>query len=330
MKQVLLVVDTLNPPWAYCFIAEGLKKYAPDDVSVSIETQDELKRLSKRKQIRNFDAVLDCSWSEASFPFGANRYVTLLADHGCETQCRQSDWLVWKNVAGSLASNETTANERLSRFDAIIATNPMLAVTAEKHNDEARYLPAGVDTDIFKSRKKVSGHALVVGWCGKHNDDQRRPKGYHEILKPVMDRFPSTSVIEWMINGRGPSDALSRDAMIEWYNCLDLFLCTSICEGSPLTVFEAMACGVPVISTMVGEVGKASTYRKHPKSIMGCGSFNDQKSANRVIETIVNHLVQWTADKDSLQAAGEDARRVAEEHYSWKKLAPEWIKAILG
>ena len=36
------------------------------------------------------------------------------------------------------------------------------------------------------------------------------------------------------------------------YNCLDLYLITSREEGGPTTMFEAMACGVPIVTTLVG------------------------------------------------------------------------------
>ena len=36
------------------------------------------------------------------------------------------------------------------------------------------------------------------------------------------------------------------------YNCLDLYLIASRAEGGPTGLFEAMACGVPIVSTKVG------------------------------------------------------------------------------
>ena len=42
--------------------------------------------------------------------------------------------------------------------------------------------------------------------------------------------------------------------MPEYYNKIDLYICASLNEGTPNPVLEAMACGVPVISTDVGIV----------------------------------------------------------------------------
>ncbi|WZB62594.1 glycosyltransferase [Achromobacter xylosoxidans] len=45
--------------------------------------------------------------------------------------------------------------------------------------------------------------------------------------------------------------------MPAYYNSLDLYVCPSAIEGTPNPVLEAMACGVPVISTDVGIVPEA-------------------------------------------------------------------------
>ena len=45
-----------------------------------------------------------------------------------------------------------------------------------------------------------------------------------------------------------------HDEMPEYYSKIDLYICTSSIEGTPNPVLEAMACGVPVISTDVGVV----------------------------------------------------------------------------
>ncbi len=44
----------------------------------------------------------------------------------------------------------------------------------------------------------------------------------------------------------------SVDDMAQWYQCLDLFVAPQRWEGFGLTPLEAMACGVPVLTTKVG------------------------------------------------------------------------------
>jgi glycosyltransferase involved in cell wall biosynthesis len=41
--------------------------------------------------------------------------------------------------------------------------------------------------------------------------------------------------------------------LVHWYNAADVFALASLREGSPNVFFEAMACGVPVVTTSAGD-----------------------------------------------------------------------------
>jgi glycosyltransferase involved in cell wall biosynthesis len=54
----------------------------------------------------------------------------------------------------------------------------------------------------------------------------------------------------------------SYDTMQNFYHSIDALVCTSCSEGGPLGVFEAIACGIPVISTDVGLVKEFDSIPK--------------------------------------------------------------------
>ena len=74
------------------------------------------------------------------------------------------------------------------------------------------------------------------------------------IIKPAVESLKSEGY-----NIRGYyADRQERwiphNEMSDYYNSIDICVCASLTEGSPDPVLEAMACGVPVISTDVGIV----------------------------------------------------------------------------
>ncbi|WKA47193.1 glycosyltransferase [Geobacillus zalihae] len=122
-------------------------------------------------------------------------------------------------------------------------------------------LEDGVDTSIFKpiniSRfSDIKDRKIVIGWCGnsKWADHIEDFKGVHTILKPAIQELIDEGYpIE--INFADRSEKMiPHEEMPNYYSKIDLYICTSKFEGTPNPVLEAMACGVPVISTDVGIV----------------------------------------------------------------------------
>lgn len=99
-----------------------------------------------------------------------------------------------------------------------------------------------------------------------------------------------------------------RDDVCSVLQQADTYLCTSRSEASPLAVWEAMACGLPVVSTDVGDV-------RHFVEKGRCGlvaSVADYIALADHIEYLVNH-------PEEAKAMGKRARQVAVEKLSLER-----------
>jgi glycosyltransferase involved in cell wall biosynthesis len=127
--------------------------------------------------------------------------------------------------------------------------------------DPLAVLPDGVDPGRFRpvglDRLGETGRPLRVGWVGNSNwgdDPKRDPKGLHSILNPAVERLRTEGFEIDQHYADSTVQRRSRDEMVTYYGEIDVLVCSSEIEGTPNPVLEAMASGVPVVSTRVGIV----------------------------------------------------------------------------
>ncbi len=122
----------------------------------------------------------------------------------------------------------------------------------------------GVDLDLFKmfdnnkyKNLNFNQHKLKIGWTGnsKFSDEKDDDlKGLNKVIRPtVVELIQEGYNVELKI-ADGNIELIPHDKMPNYYNDIDIYVCASRTEGTPNPVLEAMACGVPIISTNVGIV----------------------------------------------------------------------------
>jgi glycosyltransferase involved in cell wall biosynthesis len=161
--------------------------------------------------------------------------------------------------------------------------------------------------------------ALVVGGVGRLHY-QKNFSLFLEVAAEVCTRFPQALFV---IAGEGPERAALEETsqklgiasrvrflgfvgdMPELYQSLDLLLLTSHFEGTPLTVLEAMAMGVPVVASQVDGAAEVLEDGRD-----GCLA----PPGNR--EVFVEKVCRVFQDRALWERLSRAGREKAERHYS--------------
>jgi glycosyltransferase involved in cell wall biosynthesis len=113
------------------------------------------------------------------------------------------------------------------------------------------YTPNGVDTSFYSpDSSKAPTFQLRVGWAGSLKNREPGYRGFHEFIVPAVAAVDGVELItaaredKW----RGPEE------MRAFYHSLDVYVCASRTEGTPNPCLEAAACGVPLLTTSVGNM----------------------------------------------------------------------------
>lgn len=113
------------------------------------------------------------------------------------------------------------------------------------------YTPNGVDTTFYcPATTKATSPLLRIGWAGSLTNMGPGYRGYHEFIAPAAAAVERVELLtaaredKW----RGPEE------MREFYRSLDVYVCASRKEGTPNPCLEAAACGVPLLTTRVGNM----------------------------------------------------------------------------
>ena len=153
----------------------------------------------------------------------------------------------------------------------ILANDKMLPEIVERcalSKVKVRVCKDGVDTEMFQGRyrHRRGGEPVVVGWCGNSEGSGEDGKGLSLI-------GAACTSMGWTLRVADIADAsVPFEEMPDWYSGIDCYVCASEHEGTPNPVLEALACGVPVVSTDVGIAREAGAVicERDVKDIQRC------------------------------------------------------------
>jgi len=223
----------------------------------------------------------------------------------------------------------------IKRVDKIIAvderTKSYYVNNFPRIRDKVIMIPVGIDTEMFKPMDKIALREKyqlnkankVILYVGRY----KKEKGLDLLIKAfrkVQNEIPNCKLV---LVGDGPEkqdllkvtlglelkdivfmDPLEHDKIPEIMNCADVFALCSLYEGMPTVVLEALACGVPVVSTDVGGVYKVVRDGK-------TGYIVKSRTADAIASKLIEALNNGHKFK-------ENCVKMAKE-YSWGKITKQ-------
>jgi glycosyltransferase involved in cell wall biosynthesis len=164
---------------------------------------------------------------------------------------------------------------------------------------------------IFSARRLVYKNGIDTLIESAHLVARNNP----DILFVVAGKGPSRKLIEDRTKELGIEDNIKLtgfvpdDLLPVYYDAADYFVLPSASgEGLPLVLFEAMACGLPVIATTVGGTPEIINHMK-----------NGVLVPPRNPEAIAEALSKLLAEEKLGQTIGEEAKKNVEDRFTWEE-----------
>ncbi len=152
-------------------------------------------------------------------------------------------------LAGYALQNLSRVVSRVA--DEVILVSESLARRMPKR--DYHIIPSGIDMDLFRpiakqeARKKLglSPNQRLVLFAGSATNPRKRIDLARTVVELVCQEMDAELLV---------ASGVNHDQIPLYMNASDALLLTSLHEGSPNVVKEAMACNLPIVSTNVGDV----------------------------------------------------------------------------
>ena len=193
-------------------------------------------------------------------------------------------------------------------------------------------IPPRVDLDVFHPEtQRCSQPALTLVMVGAINENKGQARAIRALAK-------SASPVHLVLVGDGPGLERCRQAAHENRNAInvtfagrldpkgvasilrdaDVFLMNSKTEGTPRAMMEAMACGLPVVTTNAG----------YCRDLVQDGSTGFVLSEQRTEEHLIRLVEMLTSDDQLRHRMGDSAAGYARKHFDARKIYTQYRAAI--
>jgi len=292
MRRILCVVN--RPGWAHDRKTDALVRGLADHYALEKRFQADL----TAEDLEAADAILFYYWLQIDELPHLRALLRLRRERLLVGVCSHYELEgAWR--APALAT--------LSEARAVFVNNRLLLEElAPLLSVPIHYTPNGVDTTFFRPpvHPRAATTGLRVGWAGSLTNHGPTHRGVQEVIAPAA----ALAGAELCLAAR---EARWRTAaeMVDFYHSIDVYVCASRSEGTPNPCLEAAACGLPVITTPVGNM---------PELIRdGVNGFLVRREA----DDVAARLAQLRDDPDLRARMGRAARATVEADWDWRHQA---------
>jgi glycosyltransferase involved in cell wall biosynthesis len=269
--KIALIVD--RPDWAFGNIARNLVRYLSDRFEFTVIPISYVGDLYQAILAAQGHDLIHFFWRRDVFWLHSEEYRNYLALRLGDADRFYREYLHSVPVTTAVYDHQFLDKDTVAEMRATYDFCADYYVSSRRLDYLYRELPGyprpaavledGVDLGLFRPRRLErlleGNRPLVIGWAGNslwatHKSD---PKGFRTVLQPAIQQLQEEGV---PVVGRFADRVdglIPHRKMVDYYNSIDLYVCTSFTEGTPNPVLEAMACGVPVVTTDVGVVPEA-------------------------------------------------------------------------
>lgn len=225
--------------------------------------------------------------------------------------------------------------EQAKLANAAIAISQEMVVTVFKnHSYRPYFLPVGIDGSRFNIQidgsaersKYLNGFKKLIITVGRIEPRKDYPTllAAAKIIKNrklpyrflIVGDGIDRSKINRLIEDLGLTNeilmigAVSEEKKAQLYKAADVFVLPTLYEGFGIVFVEAMACGLPIVSTNVGAVSEV---------VDGAGKLVDPKNPESLAESIVEVL-----ENESLRQSLSLRAIEVSQKYHWQNILPRY------
>ena len=303
--KILILID--KPNWAYHSIAKALCKYNRSNLCLlSIlpikKGIEEIERVYKQYDL--FYVMGFQTYEKVKF---LPKNKTMVGVHSCHS------WDNKQTTPDNIVFPDSKVLEYLNSFLRVnVVSKYLYDIFREAGVSNLYCTPNGVDSNIFIPIQNRVDHNFTVGYSGTKSHDWR--KGITEFIIPSAKK----SNVKINLAMRATGSYIKLEEMPSFYNTIDVYICASLSEGFSLSVLEAAACGVPIISTKI--TGCTELIRD------GINGF----FVDRNISDISDKINILKNNKSLREEMSKSMREDIVLYHCWSKKSDQWIKFFMG